>query len=92
MISSNTGNQLWEFFTDRGVEEDLLREQGFDPRSASFQFLDISTPDLRLVTRPNQNDGWVRSTIQISPLPFNIGSPAQRQFEKENILASNTPV
>ena len=70
----------------------MLREQGFDPRSASFQFLDISTPDLGPWLQDLiKNDGWVRSTIQISPLPFNIGSPAQRQFEKENILCFKHP-
>ena len=86
------GQPVMGIFHRPRVEEDLLKEQGFDPRSASFQFLDISTPDLGPWLQDLiKNDGWVRSTIQISPLPFNIGSPAQRQFEKENILCFKHP-
>ena len=86
------GQPVMGVFHRPRVEEDLLREQGFDPRSASFQFLDISTPDLGPWLQDLiKNDGWVRSTIQISPLPFNIDSPAQRQFEKENILCFKHP-
>jgi len=86
------GQPVMGIFHRPRIEEDLLKEQGFDPRSASFQFLDISTPDLGPWLQDLiKNDGWVRSTIQISPLPFNIGSPAQRQFEKENILCFKHP-
>ena len=74
------------------IEEDLFREQGFDPRSASFQFLDISTPDLGpWLQELIKNDGWVRTTVEISPVPFNIANPSQRKFPKENILCFRHP-
>ena len=70
----------------------LLEEQGFDPRSASFQFVDIASPDLgpwmqHLVT----SEGWLRGSIEIMPLPHSIDHPSQRGFENQRILCFRHP-
>jgi hypothetical protein len=70
----------------------LLEDQGFDPRSASFQFVDIASPDLgpwmqQLVTA----EGWLRSSIEIMALPHSIDNPAQRGFETERMLCFRHP-
>lgn len=86
------GQPVMGVFHRPRIEEDLFREQGFDPRSASFQFLDISTPDLGpWLQELIKIEGWVRTTIEISPVPFNIANPSQRKFAKENILCFRHP-
>ena len=74
------GQPVMGVFKTEG-EEDLLREQGFDPRSASFQF-DITPGPWAMVTRPIKNDGWVRSTIRTFHCRSILKS-SQRQFERE---------
>ena len=79
------------FHRPRGAEE-LLAEQGFDHRDASFQFLNISNADMgpwlqQLVTQ----EGWLRSTVEIHPTPFSVGIPNQRAFEKHTILCFRHP-
>lgn len=70
----------------------LLEEQGFDPRSASFQFVDIASPDLgpwmqHLVT----NEGWLRGSIEVMALPYSVDNPAQRGFETQRLLCFRHP-
>ncbi len=70
----------------------LLEDQGFDPRSASFQFVDIASPDLgpwmqQLVT----NEGWLRGSIEVMALPYSVDNPSQRPFETQRILCFRHP-
>ncbi len=70
----------------------LLEDQGFDPRSASFQFVDIASPDLgpwmqHLVT----NEGWLRGSIEVMALPYSVDNPSQRPFETQRILCFRHP-
>ena len=70
----------------------LLEDQGFDPRSASFQFVDIASPDLgpwmqHLVT----SEGWLRGSIEVMPLPYSIDHPSQRGFENQRIICFRHP-
>ena len=70
----------------------MLEDQGFGPRSASFQFVDIATPDLgpwmqHLVT----NEGWLRGSIEIMALPYSVDNPAQRGFETERVMCFRHP-
>ena len=79
------------FHRPRGAE-DLLAEQGFDHRDASFQFVNISNSDMgiwmqQLVTQ----EGWLRSTVEINPTPFTVGIPNQRAFERHSILCFRHP-
>ncbi len=79
------------FHRPRGAEE-LLAEQGFDHRDASFQFINIANSDMgiwmqQLVTQ----EGWLRSTVEIHPTPFAVGIPNQRAFEKHSILCFRHP-
>ncbi|RAH14303.1 MAG: hypothetical protein CMB20_003400 [Methanobacteriota archaeon] len=79
------------FHRPRGAE-DLLAEQGFDHRDASFQFVNVSNSDMgiwmqQLVTQ----EGWLRSTVEINPTPFSVGIPNQRAFERHSILCFRHP-
>ncbi len=79
------------FHRPRGAEE-LLAEQGFDHRDASFQFVNIANSDMgiwmqQLVTQ----EGWLRNTVEIHPTPFAVGIPNQRAFEKHTILCFRHP-
>ena len=70
----------------------LFESQGFNPREASFQFLDIATHELgnwlqHLIT----NDGWKRSSTRIAPLPIDANVPMQRRFEIHSILTFRHP-
>lgn len=70
----------------------LLEDQGFDPRSASFQFVDIANPDLgpwmqHLVT----NEGWLRGSIEVMALPYSVDNPAQRGFETQRMMCFRHP-
>ena len=81
------GQPVMAIFHRPRAEAHLLEEAGFDPRLASFQFLDIASADLgpwmqQLVTQ----EGWLRSIVEISPVPFVVDIPNQRTFERHNIL------
>jgi len=74
------------------AEAKLLEEQGFDPRDASFQFVDLATPDMgpwlqHLIT----SEGWLRGTVEVSSVPFSMGLPNQRPFESEMMLCFRHP-
>tara|TARA_B100000767_G_scaffold265769_1_gene282236 strand:+ start:2593 stop:3531 length:939 start_codon:yes stop_codon:yes gene_type:complete len=86
------GQPVMGIFHRPRAEADLLSEQGFDPRSASFQFVNISNADMgpwmqQLVTQ----EGWLRSTIELAPVPFAIDIPNQRPFETHSILCFRHP-
>lgn len=79
------------FHRPRG-EAPLLEDQGFNPRDASFQFVDLATSDLgpwvqHLVT----GEGWLRSSVEISSTPFSVGVPNQRPFETIRTLCFRHP-
>lgn len=73
-------------------EVKLLEEQNFDPRSASYQFVDIASSDLGLwMQQLMSQEKWLRSTIDVVPVPFSMGVPAQRGFEPISMLCFRHP-
>ena len=86
------GQPVMGIFHRPRAEAELIAEQGFDPRAASFQFVNISNADMgpwmqQLVTQ----EGWLRSTVEIAPVPFTLDIPNQRPFEKHSILCFRHP-
>ena len=86
------GQPVMGIFHRPRAEAELISDQGFDPRSASFQFVNISNADMgpwmqQLVTQ----EGWLRSTVEIAPVPFTLDIPNQRPFEKHSILCFRHP-
>ena len=86
------GQPVMSMFHRPRAEAPLLQEQGLDPRSASFLFVDLASSDLgawlqHLVTR----EGWLRSTVEVQPVPFSMGLPNQRRFETERLLLFRHP-
>ena len=86
------GQPVITIFHRPRAEAKLLVDQGFDPRDASFQFVDLATPDMgpwlqQLIT----SEGWLRGTIEISSIPFSMGLPNQRPFESEMMLCFRHP-
>ena len=86
------GQPVMGIFHRPRVEAELISEQGFDPKAASFQFLNISNADMgswmqQLVTQ----EGWLRSTVEIAPVPFTFDIPNQRPFERHSILCFRHP-
>ena len=86
------GQPVMGIFHRPRAEAELISDQGFDPRSASFQFVNISNADMgpwmqQLVTQ----EGWLRSTVEIAPVPFSLDIPNQRPFEKHSILCFRHP-
>lgn len=86
------GQPVMSVFHRPRHEADLLVEQGFNPRDASFQFVDIATADLgpwmqHLVT----GEGWLRGAVEIASTPFSVGLPTQRPFETIRTLCFRHP-
>ena len=86
------GQPVISIFHRPRAEAPLLQEQGLDPRLASFLFVDLASSDLgswlqHLVTR----EGWLRSTVEVHPVPFTMGLPNQRRFEIERLLLFRHP-
>jgi hypothetical protein len=86
------GQPVMGIFHRPRAEAELISQQGFDPRAASFQFLNISNADMgpwmqQLVTQ----EGWLRSTVELAPVPFSLDIPNQRTFEKRTILCFRHP-
>ena len=86
------GQPVATIFHRPRTEAPLLTQQGFDPRDASFQFVDIATADLgiwmqQLVTQ----EGWLRGSVDICSVPFSVGIPTQRQFETIKTLCFRHP-
>ena len=74
------------------TEAHLLSEQGFEPKSASFQFVNIANNDLGLWMQTLiNNEGWKRSSLRIRPLPYGIDVPNQRRFENINMMCFKHP-
>ena len=86
------GQPVMGIFHRPRAEADLLSEQGFDPRSSSFQFLNISNADMGPWMQQLVNqEGWLRGTIELAPVPFAVDIPNQRPFEKHTILCFRHP-
>jgi len=86
------GQPVITIFHRPRAEAKLLEDQGFDPRDASFQFVDLATPDMgpwlqQLIT----SEGWLRGTVEVSSVPFSMGLPNQRPFESEMMLCFRHP-
>ena len=86
------GQPVISMFHRPRAEAPLLEDQGLDPRLASFLFVDLASSDLgswlqHLVTR----EGWMRSTVEVHPVPFSMGLPNQRRFEIERLLLFRHP-
>ena len=86
------GQPVMTVFHRPREEAKLLQHQSFDSRSASFQFVDIASLDLgpwmqHLISQ----EKWLRGTIDVMPVPFSMGLPAQRGFETMNMLCFRHP-
>jgi len=86
------GQPVMTVFHRPRAEAYLLEEQGFDPRAASFQFVDIATADMGLwLQHLVNNEGWLRSSIELASTPFAVGLPTQRPFEAVQTLCFRHP-
>ena len=86
------GQPVMAVFHRPRAEADLLKEQGFDPRAASFQFVNIATADLGpWMQQLVNNEGWLRSSIALTSTPFSVGLPSQRPFEAVQTLCFRHP-
>ena len=86
------GQPVMTVFHRPRAEAHLLEEQGFDPRAASFQFVDIATADMGLwMQHLVTNEGWVRNSIELASTPFSVGLPTQRAFEANQTLCFRHP-
>jgi len=73
-------------------EAALLEQQGFNPRDASFQFVNLASPDMGpWMQHLISNEKWMRSSIEIVSVPFTMDIPSQRPFETERILCFRHP-
>jgi hypothetical protein len=86
------GQPVMTVFHRPRAEAHLLEEQGFDPRAASFQFVDIATADMGpWMQQLVNNEGWLRSSIELASTPFSVGLPTQRPFEAVQTLCFRHP-
>ena len=86
------GQPVMAVFHRPRAEAHLLTEQGFDPRAASFQFVNIATADMGpWMQQLIYNEGWLRSSISLSSTPFSVGLPSQRPFEAIQTLCFRHP-
>ena len=86
------GQPVMTIFHRPRDEASLLEEQGFDPRAASFQFVDISSPDLGpWMQQLINNEKWLRNTVSVMSIPFSLGIPTQRSFETEQVICFRHP-
>lgn len=86
------GQPVMTIFHRPRDEASLLLEQGLDPRSASFQFVDISSPDLGpWMQQLISNEKWLRNSVSVMSIPFSLGIPAQRSFETEQVICFRHP-
>ena len=86
------GQPVMTVFHRPRSEAELLKEQNFDPRSASYQFVDIASSDLGpWMQQLMSQEKWLRSTIDVLPVPFSMGVPAQRGFEPISMLCFRHP-
>ena len=86
------GQPVMTAFHRPRAEAHLLSEQGFEPRAASFQFVNIATADMGpWMQQLVNNEGWLRSTVELAPTPFSVGLPTQRPFEAYQTLCFRHP-
>ena len=86
------GQPVLTIFHRPRAEAPLLEQQGFDPRAASFQFVDLATPDMGpWMQQLISNEKWLRSTVDICPTPFDVDIPNQRGFETERVMCFRHP-
>ena len=86
------GQPVMAIFHRPRAEAHLLKEQGFDPRAASFQFVNIATSDMGpWMQQLVNNEGWLRSSITLCSTPFSVGLPSQRPFEAVQTLCFRHP-
>ncbi len=86
------GQPVMTIFHRPRDEASLLLEQGLDPRLASFQFVDISSPDLGpWMQQLISNEKWLRNTVSVMSIPFSLGIPTQRSFETEQVICFRHP-
>ena len=86
------GQPVVSVFHRPRAEAHLLEEQGLDPRMASFQFVNIATADMGpWMQQLVNNEGWLRSTVALSPTPFSVGLPSQRAFESVQTICFRHP-
>jgi len=86
------GQPVLTIFHRPRQEAPLLEQQGFNPRDASFQFVNLASPDLgpwmqHFIT----HEKWVRSSVEITSVPFSMDMPSQRPFETERVLCFRHP-
>jgi hypothetical protein len=86
------GQPVVSVFHRPRAEAHLLEAQGFDPRSASFMFVNIATADMGpWMQQLVNNEGWLRNSIQLASTPFSVGLPSQRPFEAMQTLCFRHP-
>ena len=86
------GQPVMTVFHRPRAEAPLLEAQGFDPRAASFQFVDIATADMGpWMQQLVNNEGWLRNSIELASTPFSVGLPTQRPFEAVQTLCFRHP-
>ncbi len=86
------GQPVVSMFHRPRAEAVLLEEQGLNPRDASFLFVDLASSDLgRWLQHLVTTEGWLRSTLDLHPVPFELGLPTQRRFEAERLLLFRHP-
>jgi len=81
------GQPVISVFHRPRAEAHLLKEQGFDPRAASFMFVNIATADMGpWMQQLINNEGWLRNSVELASTPFSVGLPSQRPFEAVQTL------
>ncbi len=86
------GQPVLTMFHRPRQEAPLLEEQGFNPRDASFQFVQVATPDLGpWMQHFISNENWLRNSVEVTSVPFTMDLPSQRPFETERVLCFRHP-
>ncbi len=86
------GQPVLTIFHRPRQEAPLLEQQGFNPREASFQFVNLATPDLGpWMQHFISNENWLRNSVEITSVPFTMDMPSQRPFETERVLCFRHP-
>ena len=86
------GQPVLTIFHRPRQEASLLEQQDFNPRDASFQFVNLASPDLGpWMQHLISNEKWMRSSVEIVSVPFTMDMPSQRPFETERILCFRHP-
>ena len=86
------GQPVLTIFHRPRQEATLLEQQGFNPRDASFQFVELATPDLGpWMQHFISNENWLRNSVEITSVPFTMDMPSQRPFETERVLCFRHP-